>query len=179
MKYDGRLHRLWSPNLVFALPLLSASSSPLKMMNFFARTSSPPPVASSQPQTAPMPSQTQNMAEPPLHVIHSPLPSRPSPVQPASALDELLKGMHPSTPQPDGPGSSSAQHMAQPQNPPVAPPPQPLVQTQQPAQDRNQMDLLAFLSQPNVSSSPASVSSSQPVQDQSNPGRMLLDQLLK
>lgn len=149
-----------------------------KMMNFFSRGASPPPVVSSQPQTAPMPSQTQNIAEPPSHVIHSPLPSRPSPVQPASALDELLKGMHSATPQPEATRTPPAQHISQSQHQQVAPP-QTQTQPQQQTQNANQVDLLAFLSQPNASSSPASVSSSQPVQDPSNPGRMLLDQLLR
>jgi hypothetical protein len=157
------------------------------MMSLFSRGASPPPVVAPPPQNVPpmasMGSQNGpnsvnnaiNNTEPASHVIHSPLPSRPSPVQPASTIDELLSGFHSNSPQP------SDAHTPPPQQaPPVA-----LIQAQpQISQDRNNnMDLLAMLSNPANNASPASVSSSQPVQkqnpDQANAGRMLLDSLLR
>jgi hypothetical protein len=157
-----------------------------RMMNFFSRGASPPPPASGpQPQNVPpIASMASNnntsIPEPASHVIHSPLPSRPSPVQPASTIDELLH-FQSGSPHP----TVSDAHT--PPLPPVAP-----IQVQTQPQDRsnsnsnnNNMDLLAMLSNPANSASPASVSSSQPVQkpipaqDQSNAGRMLLDSLLR
>ncbi|KAG8820860.1 hypothetical protein FRC17_010001 [Serendipita sp. 399] len=129
------------------------------------------------------PSQAQSVQEPASHVIHSPLPSRPSPVQPARTLDELLSGIGPSdhgleSSQTPPPTQLLNQTYAAPQAPP------PLSQPQQQSQERNNMDLLAILSNAAASASPASNSSSQPVskpnpvQEQSNAGRMLLDSLL-
>ncbi|KAG8811444.1 hypothetical protein FRC18_003509, partial [Serendipita sp. 400] len=168
------------------------------MMSFFSRGSSPPPGNSSQStqtaqtaQNAQMASQQpaqgsqgQSVQEPVSHVIHSPLPSRPSPVQPARTLDELLSGIGPSD---HGLESSQTpplptQIVNQTYNAPQ--PPQPQQQPQLQSQDKNNMDLLAILSNAAASASPASNSSSQqvtkpnPGQDQSNAGRMLLDSLL-
>jgi hypothetical protein len=156
-------------------------------MSLFSRGASPPPpVAAPQPQNVPpmtsmasMTSQNSvNNAEPASHVIHSPLPSRPSPVQPASTIDELLQ-FHSNSPQPS---DAHTPPLPQHQVPPVVAAP---IQAQPQVQDRNNMDLLAMLSNPANTASPASVSSSQPVQkpnpvqDQSNAGRMLLDSLLR
>jgi hypothetical protein len=160
-------------------------------MNFFSRGSSPPPAASSQSQTqnpAPMASQTQGISDPPSHVIHSPLPSRPSPVQPASTIDELLSGFH-TTPPPTAEVSRTPPLPTQINSSQAAPAPTQLPAqqpTQQSSQERGNIDLLALLSNAAISSnSPSSVTSSQPVQkptsapDQSNAGRMLLDSLLR
>lgn len=82
------------------------------MMSLFSRGASPPPPATGPPpQNVPsMTSMTSQIApssnnnnnnntEPASHVIHSPLPSRPSPVQPASTIDELLH-FHSNSPHP-------------------------------------------------------------------------------
>ena len=70
------------------------------LLSYFTRNSSSPP---GQPPTAPTATTTTTMAStsdddsalsPPPHIIHSPLPSRPSPTQPAHVLDALVRGSH-------------------------------------------------------------------------------------
>ena len=72
------------------------------MLNYFTTnsTSTPAEQPTLAPTTMASTSTTSNseddsaLSSPPHHIIHSPLPSRPSPTQPAHVLDALLRGTH-------------------------------------------------------------------------------------
>ena len=88
----------WLGTAILLAPLLS----PVCMLKYFTTNSTSTPVE--QPTLAPttMASTSNSNSEddsalsspPPPHIIHSPLPSRPSPTQPAHVLDALVRGTH-------------------------------------------------------------------------------------
>ena len=165
------------------------------MLNYFTRNSSPPP---GPPTIAPTTMATTYAASdddsglplPPPHIIHSPLPSRPSPTQPAHVLDALLRGAHAGSSASPAPTTESSTTSFSAHHVPISHPATPQsFNNLQPAQsqpDRG-MDLLAMLT------SAANASQSQlqqpqpaqpqpprlPVDDPKIAGRMILDSLLK
>lgn len=186
------------------------------MLSYFTRNSSSPSGQPTSPATTAMVtthpiSDDGSGLPPPLppplpasHIIHSPLPSRPSPTQPAHVLDALLRGAHAaSSPSPAPTAESSttsfSAHHAPASHPDRATP-QSFNHGQQPAQtqpDRG-IDLLAMLTNAANASQThlqqpqqpppqqALLPQSQPpqparlpVDDPKTAGRMILDSLLK
>jgi hypothetical protein len=139
---------------------------------------------------------------PPPHIIHSPLPSRPSPTQPVHVLDALLRGSHAGSTASPAPTAESSTTSFSARHAPTSHPSTPQsfnhLQPTQAQSDRN-LDLLAMLT------NAANASQSQllmpqlpqvpqlaqpplqphpqpprlPADDPTRAGRMILDSLLK
>lgn len=162
------------------------------MLNYFTRNSSPPP---GPPTFAPTTMATTYAASedgsalplPPPHIIHSPLPSRPSPTQPAHVLDALLRGTHAGSSASPAPTVESSTTSFSAHHAPTSHPATPQsfnhLQPAQPQPDRG-IDLLAMLTNAaNASQSqllqPQLQAPRLPVDDPNMAGRMILDSLLK
>jgi len=163
------------------------------MLSYFTRNSSPPP-----PTTMVTTHQASDDAPtpppPPPHIIHSPLPSRPSPTQPAHVLDALLRGTHAGSSASPAPTTESSTTSFSAHNAPTShtSTPQSFISHRQPAQSQpdRSMDLLAMLTNA-ANASQSQLQQSQlalppqpqpprlPVDDPNMAGRMILDSLLK
>ena len=168
------------------------------MLNYFTRNSSPPPgppifAPTTMATIHPASEDGSALSPPPPHIIHSPLPSRPSPTQPAHVLDALLRGAHAgssASPAPTAESSTtsfSAYHA--PNSHPATPQSFNHLQPVQSQPDRG-MDLLAMLTnaanasqsqllQPQPALPPQPQPPRLPVDDPKIAGRMILDSLLK
>ena len=165
------------------------------MLSYFTRNSSPPP---GPPTIAPTTMATtysesddgSGLPLPLPHIIHSPLPSRPSPTQPAHVLDALLRGTHAGSSASPAPTAESSTTSFSAHHAPISHPATPQsfnhLQPAQSQPDRG-IDLLAMLTNAaNASQSqlqlpqPAQPQPPRlPVDDPKIAGRMILDSLLK
>jgi len=170
------------------------------MLSYFTRNSSSPPGQPTTTTTTMASVHTTSedgsaLSSPPAHIIHSPLPSRPSPTQPAHVLDALLRGAHAGSSVSPAPTAESSTTSFSAHHPPTSHPSTPqLFNHLQPAQaqpDRG-IDLLAMLTNAaNASQSQLQLHLPQPplqpqpqpprlpVDDPKMAGRMILDSLLK
>jgi hypothetical protein len=168
------------------------------MLTYFTRNSSSPPgqptfaptTTTTMATTYPVSEDGSALSSPPSHIIHSPLPSRPSPTQPAHVLDALLRGAHATSSASPAPTAESSTTSFSAHHAPTSHPSTPQsfnhLQTAQAQPDRG-IDLLAMLtnaanasqSQLQLSQPPQPQPPRLPVDDPKVAGRMILDSLLK